>query len=127
MERKLREDDFTLRGFSRSAAADSQNGLARATDGHAAEDRPLRENSERRVQVDEGRLKSIEAIINSMTAAERTDHNVIDGKRRKRIATRQRHLGAGRERSAQAICRHAPNDEAIRQLWPKWACAASAN
>ena len=31
-------------------------------------------------------LKSIEAIINSMTAAERADHNLIDGKRRKRIA-----------------------------------------
>jgi signal recognition particle subunit SRP54 len=36
--------------------------------------------------IDEGRLKSIEAIINSMTAAERANHNLIDGKRRKRIA-----------------------------------------
>ena len=31
-------------------------------------------------------LKRIEAIINSMTNQERRDHNVIDGKRRKRIA-----------------------------------------
>jgi signal recognition particle subunit SRP54 len=35
-------------------------------------------------------LKSIEAIINSMTASERSDANLIDGKRRKRIA-----LGSG--------------------------------
>jgi signal recognition particle subunit SRP54 len=37
-------------------------------------------------QVDERRLRSVEAIINSMTSAERADHNLIDGKRRKRIA-----------------------------------------
>ena len=33
-----------------------------------------------------GKLKQVEAIINSMTNQERRDHNVIDGKRRKRIA-----------------------------------------
>jgi signal recognition particle subunit SRP54 len=38
------------------------------------------------VHVDESHLKRIEAIINSMTNSERNDHNVIDGKRRKRIA-----------------------------------------
>jgi len=37
-------------------------------------------------EIDESRLKSIEAIINSMTAAERGNSNLIDGKRRKRIA-----------------------------------------
>src|SRR5208282_2982700 len=37
-------------------------------------------------QVDESRLTRVEAIINSMTSAERNDHNLIDGKRRKRIA-----------------------------------------
>jgi signal recognition particle subunit SRP54 len=36
--------------------------------------------------VDEKKLKQVEAIINSMTNEERRDHNVIDGKRRKRIA-----------------------------------------
>ncbi|MGH9709906.1 MAG: signal recognition particle protein, partial [Candidatus Acidiferrales bacterium] len=36
--------------------------------------------------IDENRLKVAEAIINSMTSAERDDHNLIDGKRRKRIA-----------------------------------------
>jgi signal recognition particle subunit SRP54 len=37
-------------------------------------------------QIDEKRLQSVEAIINSMTAAERADDSLIDGKRRKRIA-----------------------------------------
>ncbi len=37
-------------------------------------------------QIDEKQLKVTEAIINSMTSRERTDHNLIDGKRRKRIA-----------------------------------------
>ena len=37
-------------------------------------------------QIDEKQLQSIEAIINSMTAKERADSNLIDGKRRKRIA-----------------------------------------
>src|SRR5260370_8931444 len=36
--------------------------------------------------VDEKKLKQVEAIINSMTNEERRDHNVIDDKRRKRIA-----------------------------------------
>jgi signal recognition particle subunit SRP54 len=40
----------------------------------------------RDAEVDESRLKRVEAIINSMTAAEREDHSLIDGKRRKRIA-----------------------------------------
>jgi len=44
------------------------------------------QNLPKDTQVDEKRLKRVEAIINSMTAAERADHNLIDGKRRKRIA-----------------------------------------
>src|SRR5580698_2648973 len=43
-----------------------------------------------RIPIDEKRLGSVEAIINSMTAKERENHNLIDGKRRKRIA-----LGSG--------------------------------
>ena len=38
------------------------------------------------VQIDDSQLKRTEAIINSMTAAERADDGLIDGKRRKRIA-----------------------------------------
>jgi signal recognition particle subunit SRP54 len=36
--------------------------------------------------VDEKELVHIEAIINSMTAQERRNHEIINGKRRKRIA-----------------------------------------
>jgi signal recognition particle subunit SRP54 len=38
------------------------------------------------VQVDEKELVHIEAIINSMTPAERRRHDIINGSRRKRIA-----------------------------------------
>ena len=37
--------------------------------------------------VDEGQLTRTESIINSMTAKERADHEIINGNRRKRIAT----------------------------------------
>ncbi len=36
--------------------------------------------------VDEGQLTRVESIINSMTARERSDHEIINGSRRKRIA-----------------------------------------
>src|SRR5260370_3624508 len=44
------------------------------------------QNLPKDAKVDEGQLTRVEAIINSMTNEERRDHNVIDGKRRKRIA-----------------------------------------
>ena len=71
--------------FSRSIEADSQDGSAGPVGGHAPQSRPAAEHAER-TQVDEKKLKQVEAIINSMTNEERRDHNVIDGKRRKRIA-----------------------------------------
>jgi len=39
------------------------------------------------VKIDEKEFVRVEAIINSMTKAERTNHNLINGSRRKRIAT----------------------------------------
>jgi len=44
------------------------------------------QNLPKDASVDEKKLKQVEAIINSMTNEERRDHNVLDGKRRKRIA-----------------------------------------
>jgi signal recognition particle subunit SRP54 len=38
------------------------------------------------LEVDDRELVRIEAIINSMTAAERRNHHIINGSRRKRIA-----------------------------------------
>jgi signal recognition particle subunit SRP54 len=37
-------------------------------------------------KVDESQINRVEAIINSMTAKERTHHELINGSRRKRIA-----------------------------------------
>ena len=47
LERKLRENDFTLEDFRDQLAADQENGLARAIDGYAAESGPVREPAEK--------------------------------------------------------------------------------
>ncbi len=46
----------------------------------------LKQLKEQRDAVDDGQLKRVEAIINSMTADERKNHALINGSRRKRIA-----------------------------------------
>ena len=43
-------------------------------------------NLPRDAHVDDKQLKHVEAIINAMTNSERDDHDLIDGRRRKRIA-----------------------------------------
>ena len=40
----------------------------------------------KQLQPDEGELKKIEAIINSMTKQERLDHTILNASRRRRIA-----------------------------------------
>ena len=72
LERKLRKEEFTLEDFRDQLKQIRKMG-------------PL-ENLPKDAQVDEKKLNQVEAIINSMTNEERRDHNVIDGKRRKRIA-----------------------------------------
>ena len=66
-------------------------------------------------QVDEGRLKRVEAIINSMTTAEREDHSVIDGKRRKRIA---RGSGTSVQEVNQVLKQYLQMRKMIRQFGP---------
>src|SRR6185369_17474567 len=46
----------------------------------------MKEMKEAREQVDEKSMGRVEAIINSMTAKERRNHQIINGQRRKRIA-----------------------------------------
>ena len=46
----------------------------------------LKEMTAARGQVDDKQLGRVEAIINSMTAKERRNHQLINGQRRKRIA-----------------------------------------
>jgi len=46
----------------------------------------MRELKAQKEQVDEKQMLRVEAIINSMTAKERRNHQIINGQRRKRIA-----------------------------------------
>jgi signal recognition particle subunit SRP54 len=85
MERKLRENDFTLEDFRDQLKQIRKMGSLEQLMGMLPKVGPFA-NLPKNTEVDEGRLRSVEAIINSMTAKERADHNMIDGKRRKRIA-----------------------------------------
>ena len=85
LERKLRRSEFTLEDFRDQLRQIRKMGPIEQVLGMLPKIGPLA-NIPKDVQVDESRLKRIEAIINSMTASERNDHGLIDGKRRKRIA-----------------------------------------
>ena len=85
LERKLREDDFTLEDFRDQLQQIKKMGSIEQIMGMLPKIGPFAKLP-KDVNVDEGRIKGIEAIINSMTSAERLNHNLIDGKRRKRIA-----------------------------------------
>jgi signal recognition particle subunit SRP54 len=85
LERKLRRSEFTLEDFRDQLRQIRKMGPLEQVLGMLPKIGPLA-NIPKDVQVDESRLKRIEAIVNSMTTSERNDHSVIDGKRRKRIA-----------------------------------------
>jgi signal recognition particle subunit SRP54 len=85
LERKLRRSEFTLEDFRDQLRQIRKMGPLEQVLGMLPKIGPLAKVP-KDVQVDESQLKRIEAIINSMTNSERNDHNVIDGKRRKRIA-----------------------------------------
>src|SRR6202048_3882615 len=85
LERKLRRSEFTLEDFRDQLRQIRKMGPLEQVLGMLPKIGPLA-NMPKDVQVDESRLKRIEAIVNSMTTSERNDHSVIDGKRRKRIA-----------------------------------------
>jgi signal recognition particle subunit SRP54 len=85
LERKLRHSEFTLADFRDQLKQVRKMGPLEQVLGMLPKVGPFA-NLPKDAQVDESRLKHVEAIINSMTAAEREDHDLIDGKRRKRIA-----------------------------------------
>jgi signal recognition particle subunit SRP54 len=85
MERKLRRAEFTLEDFRDQLRQLRKMGPLEQIVGMLPKVGPLA-NIPRDAEVDEKRLKRVEAIINSMTREERDDHTLIDGKRRKRIA-----------------------------------------
>jgi signal recognition particle subunit SRP54 len=85
LERKLRKEEFTLEDFRDQLRQIRKMGPLEQLVDMLPKVGPL-QNLPKDAAVDENRLKQVEAIISSMTNEERRDHNVIDGKRRKRIA-----------------------------------------
>src|ERR1700736_1719661 len=85
LERKLRKEEFTLEDFRDQLRQIRKMGPLEQLVDMLPKIGPL-QNLPKDAQVDEKKLTQVEAIINSMTNEERRDHNVIDGKRRKRIA-----------------------------------------
>ncbi|HXW17810.1 MAG TPA: signal recognition particle protein [Candidatus Acidoferrales bacterium] len=85
LHRKLREDDFTLEDFREQLRQIRKMGSLEQLMGMLPKIGPFAKMP-KDVDLDEKQLKRVEAIICSMTNDERSDHNLIDGKRRKRIA-----------------------------------------
>ena len=85
LERKLRKSEFTLEDFRDQLRQVRKMGPLEQIVDMLPKMGPLA-NLPKNASVDEKKLQQVEAIINSMTNEERRDHNVIDGKRRKRIA-----------------------------------------
>jgi signal recognition particle subunit SRP54 len=85
LERKLRTEGFTLEDFRDQLKQIRKMGPLEQLVDMLPKVGPL-QALPKDAKVDEGKLKQVEAIINSMTHEERRDHSVIDGKRRKRIA-----------------------------------------
>ncbi len=84
LEEKLRKNEFTLDDFRDQMASVRKMGsitdLLKMIPGIG------KSKQLSNVNIDDRELVRIEAIINSMTAAERRQHNLINGSRRKRIA-----------------------------------------
>ncbi len=114
LERKLRRNEFTLEDFRDQLRQLRKMGPLEQIVGMLPKLGPLA-NLPKDAQVDERRLKRVEAIINSMTAAERNDHSLIDGKRRKRIAHGS---GTSVQEVNQVLKQYIQMRKMIRQLGP---------
>jgi signal recognition particle subunit SRP54 len=82
---KLRKNDFTLEDFRDQIRQLRKMGPLEQVLGMLPKIGPLAKVP-KNLEIDEKQFKHMEAIIDSMTAAERNDHAKIDGSRRKRIA-----------------------------------------
>src|SRR5487761_224367 len=85
LQRKLEHNEFSLEDFRDQLKQIRKMGSLEQLMGMLPKIGPFAKLP-KDTAIDETRLKVAEAIINSMTSAERDDHNLIDGKRRKRIA-----------------------------------------
>jgi signal recognition particle subunit SRP54 len=86
LEEKLRRDEFTLEDFRDQLRTIRKMGPLEQILGMLPGFGAMKEMQKARDQVDETQFARIEAIINSMTAKERRNHQIINGQRRKRIA-----------------------------------------
>ena len=87
LEEKIRRDEFTLEDFRDQLRTIRKMGPLEQIIGMIPGiGGAMRELKAQKEQVDEKQMLRIEAIINSMTAKERRNHQIINGQRRKRIA-----------------------------------------
>jgi len=84
LEKKLRKNQFTLEDFRDQMAQVRKMGSLSDIIGMIPGMGKMKQM--KNLDVDDGQLVRIEAIINSMTPQERRHHNIINGSRRKRIA-----------------------------------------
>jgi signal recognition particle subunit SRP54 len=86
LEKKIRQDDFTLEDFRDQLRTIKKMGPLEQIIGMLPGMGNLKELAANREKVDDNALARVEAIINSMTPKERRNHQLINGSRRKRIA-----------------------------------------
>jgi signal recognition particle subunit SRP54 len=86
LEKQTRLDDFTLDDFRAQLKTLKKMGPLEQVLGMIPGMGAMKELNAQRQNIDEKQLVHVGAIIDSMTAAERRNHGLIDGQRRKRIA-----------------------------------------
>src|ERR1700724_3499644 len=84
MQRKLIDDEFTLDDFRNQLRQIRKLGPLESILGMMPDIGPIKQLKD--VKVDEGELTRVEAIMDSMTPKERSNHMIINGARRRRIA-----------------------------------------
>ena len=82
----VRLDDFTLDDFRDQLKTIRKMGPLEQVLGMIPGMGALKELNEQKKNIDESQVGRVEAIISSMTIAERKNHTIINGSRRKRIA-----------------------------------------
>jgi signal recognition particle subunit SRP54 len=86
LAKKTRLDDFTFEDFRDHLRTIKKMGPLEQVLGMIPGLGAMKDLNAQREQMDEKQLGRVEAIICSMTAAERRDHTILSGSRRKRIA-----------------------------------------
>jgi signal recognition particle subunit SRP54 len=86
LERKIRQNDFTLEDFRDQLITIKKMGPIEQILGMLPGMGGLKQLTANRDALDDRQLGRIEAMINSMTPQERRNHQLINGSRRKRIA-----------------------------------------